>query len=224
MRKRIIDIGGVHVLKQKENDISIYARGVFASLPNVFTEEIKEMSSVGRRIDFKVVGEQNVTYKKWLFHRSKLDVSKCKFNATYIMLSAEGDVLYVGKAKDISERVSSHLHYQTECNLFMDYVHSIILVKDAAKYEEFYIDKLQPIFNTVGVKDQAYKLAKSTLITKYPIHKDAIVRQLILRDRILKGNKKSEIDIYSSETDVEMIMEMMSFLSNEDKMEESFIW
>jgi hypothetical protein len=214
----------VVILKEKENDISIYARAVFASLPNVFTEELTELEYVNKKPNFKVIGQHDVTYKKWLFHRSKLDTSKCKFNATYIMLSAEGDVLYVGKANDVSERLTKHLAYQTECNLFMDYVHSIILVKGAAKYEDYYIDKLQPIFNTVGVNDQVFKIAKSTLILKYPKHKDTVVRQLILRDRILKGNKQSEIEMFSSETEVEMIMEMMSLLSGENKEEENFVW
>lgn len=192
----------------EENLVSVHTRGFFWKLPTTFKEDVYERQSKG----VSVVGEKEVSYKKWLFHRSKFDVSKCNFDATYLLMSKEGDVLYIGKAKNVSERVGNHLSYKTECNLFLDYVHSIILVKDASNHEDFYIKNFRPIFNTAGSDDSMYSRARSTIIPNYPEHKDTIIRQLILRDRAKNGNNKSEISRYAENIDIDLILDMMAII------------
>jgi excinuclease UvrABC nuclease subunit len=150
-------------------------------------------------------------FEKWAFDRTDFDPSLCKFEGLYFFLTSEGDLLYIGRAIDLAERISSHLKYETNSSLFMDYVHIIFVVKGAYYHEMDFIQKLKPIFNTTGTC-RAYNLIRSHLIPKYPQHRDEIVRYLILRSRIIQESNVTKLEKFRTDADVKQALDMTSIV------------
>lgn len=106
----------------------------------------------------------------------------------YIMRSKEGVIIYIGKAKNLSDRVkqyfqTSNLHsrgWKLPSLLPMiakiDYV-TTASERDALVLEEKLIKKYQPFFNSMGKDDKRYPYLKLTMSEDYP-------RLLIVRKRV----------------------------------------
>ena len=97
----------------------------------------------------------------------------------YIMRSREGTVIYVGKAKNLSDRVKQ---YFQDSNLYsrgwklpsllpliwkIDYV-TTASERDAFVLEEKLIKKYQPFFNSLGKDDKRYPFLKLSLSEDFP--------------------------------------------------------
>lgn len=97
----------------------------------------------------------------------------------YIMRAKEGTILYVGKAKKLSDRVKQ---YFQESNLYsrgwklpsllpliakIDYV-TCLSERDALILEEKLIKKYQPFFNSLGKDGKSYPYLKLTLSEDFP--------------------------------------------------------
>lgn len=193
------------------------------NIKNIFDTVIKEgkskMKSINSAVRYKTLffslpkemgGKE---FKKYMFERSKFKPEICKFPAVYIFLSKEGDVLYVGKANSVAERVGNHMSYKSELGVFMDYVHYIILVREAGtKEEKFLIDGLNPIFNTAG-SDAKYSFIRTLIISKNPRYRDSIITSLILKDRLQKGYHSSKVTQYAELDSEEEALLVLSILN-----------
>lgn len=161
--------------------------------------------------------------KIWIFHRHEFEPSLCVFGGLYIMVSYEGDALYVGKSKNLSTRLIGHLDYANDTSYFMDYVHFIIIVKGSTEYENDVIQLLNPIFNTAGKGEEKLydklRFIKKHLISEFPEHRDTLVKTLISRNRILEGNKVTDITKYNAGSEISAILDMMSILIDCDEVE-----
>lgn len=97
----------------------------------------------------------------------------------YIMRSREGTVIYVGKAKNLSDRVKQ---YFQDSNLYsrgwklpsllpliwkIDYV-TAASERDALVLEEKLIKKYQPFFNSLGKDDKRYPYLKLSMSEDFP--------------------------------------------------------
>lgn len=97
----------------------------------------------------------------------------------YIMRDKEGTILYVGKAKNLSDRVKQ---YFQESNLYsrgwklpsllpliakIDYV-TCLSERDALVLEEKLIKKYQPFFNSMGKDGKSYPYLKLTMGEDFP--------------------------------------------------------
>ena len=97
----------------------------------------------------------------------------------YIMRDKEGTILYVGKAKNLSDRVKQ---YFQQSNLYsrgwklpsllpliakIDYV-TCLSERDALVLEEKLIKKYQPFFNSMGKDGKSYPYLKLTLGEDFP--------------------------------------------------------
>ena len=97
----------------------------------------------------------------------------------YIMRSREGTVIYVGKAKNLSDRVKQ---YFQDSNLYsrgwklpsllpliwkIDYV-TTASERDALVLEEKLIKKYQPFFNSLGKDDKRYPFLKLSMSEDFP--------------------------------------------------------
>lgn len=97
----------------------------------------------------------------------------------YIMRSREGAVIYVGKAKNLSDRVKQ---YFQDSNLYsrgwklpsllpliwkIDYV-TTASERDALVLEEKLIKKYQPFFNSLGKDDKRYPFLKLSMSEDFP--------------------------------------------------------
>lgn len=97
----------------------------------------------------------------------------------YIMRSREGTVIYVGKAKNLSDRVKQ---YFQDSNLYsrgwklpsllpliwkIDYV-TTASERDALVLEEKLIKRYQPFFNSLGKDDKRYPYLKLSMSEDYP--------------------------------------------------------
>ncbi len=108
----------------------------------------------------------------------------------YIMRAKEGTILYIGKAKNLSDRVKQ---YFQESNLYsrgwklpsllpliakIDYV-TCASERDALVLEEKLIKQYQPFFNSLGKDGKSYPYLKLTLSEDFP--------RLQLTRRVVKG-------------------------------------
>lgn len=108
----------------------------------------------------------------------------------YIMRSKEGTIIYIGKAKNIAERVKQ---YFQESNLYsrgwklpsllpliakIDYI-TCASERDALVLEEKLIKKYQPFFNSLGKDGKSYPYLKLTMGEDFP-------RLQVVR-RVVKG-------------------------------------
>jgi excinuclease UvrABC nuclease subunit len=71
----------------------------------------------------------------------------------YCFYSKQGDLLYVGKSKDVKKRMNSHLKGRSNTNFIYKAFDNIIIyyIKDEAEmeiYETYIINKFRPLFNT----------------------------------------------------------------------------
>ena len=97
----------------------------------------------------------------------------------YIMRDKEGTILYVGKAKNLSDRVKQ---YFQESNLYsrgwklpsllpliakIDYI-TCLSERDALVLEEKLIKKYQPFFNSMGKDGKSYPYLKLTMGEDFP--------------------------------------------------------
>src|SRR5690625_7973398 len=60
----------------------------------------------------------------WAIPRQELNLSKCKFEGIYILVTDKGDALYVGRTNNLANRLNSHFEYRTNSSIFMDFVHA----------------------------------------------------------------------------------------------------
>ena len=108
----------------------------------------------------------------------------------YIMRDRSGTIIYIGKAKNLSDRVKQ---YFQESNLYsrgwklpsllpliskIDYV-TCASERDALVLEEKLIKEYQPFFNSMGKDGKSYPYLKLTLGEDYP--------RLLITRRVIKG-------------------------------------
>jgi len=68
----------------------------------------------------------------------------------YRFLNKKNEIIYVGRSKDISKRISTHSHLPNECYEEVNYIEYIALNNDdeSAIYERYYINIFNPKYNT----------------------------------------------------------------------------
>lgn len=129
----------------------------------------------------------------------------------YIMRSKEGTIIYVGKAKNLSDRVKQ---YFQESNLYsrgwklpsllpliakIDYV-TCASERDALVLEEKLIKKYQPFFNSLGKDGKSYPYLKLTMGEDFP------------RLQLVRGLKKGKDLYYGPYPKSSIIKSLMRFL------------
>lgn len=208
-------------MSKKRIELHVRARRNFSRIKHSVKENIEEVSEWIWNSTNRVSGKMPV----WLFSRNDFIPSLCKFPAVYVFLSNEGDILYVGKAKNVSKRVGDHLEYVSDQNIFMDYVGSIILIRfeeyedhKMLDLEEMLIKEFKPIFNTAGNESLInIALIKRNILSKYPSHRDSVIKNIIFRHRELVEGKTytKELTKYSEHTTVEAVLDELSILVGE---------
>lgn len=111
----------------------------------------------------------------------KLEILRQKANnltldpGVYIMLDAEGTVIYVGKAKHLKNRVSSYFHgdHLPKVSAMIDKIDdfNIIIVKsefEALILENSLIKKYQPHYNILLKDDKGYPFIRINMNDAYP--------------------------------------------------------
>ena len=129
----------------------------------------------------------------------------------YIMRAKEGTILYIGKAKNLSDRVKQ---YFQESNLYsrgwklpsllpliakIDYV-TCASERDALVLEEKLIKKYQPFFNSLGKDGKSYPYLKLTMGEDFP------------RLQLVRGLKKGKDIYYGPYPKSSIIKNLMRFL------------
>ncbi len=129
----------------------------------------------------------------------------------YIMRDREGTIIYIGKAKNLSDRVKQ---YFQESNLFsrgwklpsllpliakIDYI-TCASERDALVLEEKLIKQYQPFFNSLGKDGKSYPYLKLTMGEDFP--------RLQLTRRVIKGKDL----YYGPYPKSSMIKSLMRFL------------
>src|SRR5690625_5691545 len=71
----------------------------------------------------------------WAIPRQELNLSKCKFEGIYILVTDKGDALYVGRTNNIANRLKRHFKNKTNSTIFMDFEHAVIIVKGDPEIE-----------------------------------------------------------------------------------------
>jgi len=108
-----------------------------------------------------------------------MDLSEVSFPApstpgVYIFRGPKGDVLYVGKSRDLKRRVLDHLHVRTEKDAFLvsNYARVEFLPtkneREALLLEASLVREYQPRYNVLLKDDKSYPYVALTLGDKFP--------------------------------------------------------
>jgi len=109
----------------------------------------------------------------------------------YLMKDHTGQILYVGKARDLSKRVSSYFFdkasHGAKISALVTSIHHIDYIPAASEREALIIEqglirRLQPYFNTMWRDDKSYPYVKLTWKEDYP-------RLFLTRRKIQDGSK-----------------------------------
>src|SRR5690625_6701099 len=65
----------------------------------------------------------------WAIPRQELNLSKCKFEGLYILVTDKGDALYVMRTNNLYNILYIHFEYSINSSIFLDFVHLVIIVK-----------------------------------------------------------------------------------------------
>ena len=135
----------------------------------------------------------------------------------YIMRAKDGTILYIGKAKNLSDRVKQ---YFQESNLYsrgwklpsllpliakIDYV-TCASERDALVLEEKLIKQYQPFFNSMGKDGKTYPYLKLSLSEDFP-------RLQIVRKSAAEAGKKSGDAYYGPYPKSYIVKSLVRFLS-----------
>lgn len=130
----------------------------------------------------------------------------------YIMRDKSGTILYIGKAKNLSDRVKQ---YFQESNLYsrgwklpsllpliskIDYI-TCASERDALILEEKLIKQYQPFFNSLGKDGKSYPYLKLTLSEDFP--------RLQLTRRVVRGDKNAYYGPYPKSSIIKSLMRFL---------------
>ena len=93
----------------------------------------------------------------------------------YIMRDSAANIIYIGKAKDLKNRISSYFHSDTDSKAFsiisaMKTINYILCSseREAFLVEQQLIKKVQPYFNAMWKDDKSYPYIKLTVSEDFP--------------------------------------------------------
>ncbi len=93
----------------------------------------------------------------------------------YIMRDSAANIIYIGKAKDLKNRISSYFHSDTDSKAFsiisaMKTINYILCSseREAFLVEQQLIKKVQPYFNAMWKDDKSYPYIKLTISEDFP--------------------------------------------------------
>lgn len=124
----------------------------------------------------------------------------------YKFLNINKEVIYVGRAKNIVYRFSSHHHLNNNCYNEINEIHYSILSNDdeSAIYERYYINKLNPKYNTqyknnskfrFTLPDLKWNIYEGKYPTKISLTGKPFLYTKISKDDYLKEVYKNKIKI-----------------------------
>ena len=93
----------------------------------------------------------------------------------YIMRDSSANIIYIGKAKDLKNRISSYFNSDTDSKAFsiitaMKTINYILCAseREALLVERQLINKVQPYFNAMWKDDKTYPYIKFTVSEDFP--------------------------------------------------------
>ena len=93
----------------------------------------------------------------------------------YIMRDSAANIIYIGKAKDLKNRISSYFHSDTDSKAFsiISAMKTINYILCASEREAFLVErqlikKVQPYFNAMWKDDKTYPYIKLTVAEDFP--------------------------------------------------------
>ncbi|MFH1782501.1 MAG: excinuclease ABC subunit UvrC [Candidatus Omnitrophota bacterium] len=128
----------------------------------------------------------------------------------YLMKSDVGEILYIGKAKDLSKRVASYFQDRpksTKLTLLVEKIKDIDIVLTASEeealiYEANLIKKYKPKYNTELKDDKSFPFLKLTVVEEFP-------RLSITRKKVDDGSR-----YFGPYTRVKPVRSALSLLKN----------
>ena len=126
-------------------------------------------------------------------------------NAVYRFLNIDGEVIYIGKAKDLQRRLRNHKHLPKEC-----YQEKVVTQFAVFKFEDemdlaerILISKHNPKYNKVfGNKNIEFNIELMDNLKWYNYDQITLESEDLLRELILNKYDREIIDLEKAEMDI----------------------
>lgn len=143
-------------------------------------------------------------------------------NCIYKFMNRDGEVIYIGKAKDLKNRLSNHKHLPEECYEELAY---IMYASFDTEYEMdfaelYYIDKIFPKYNTIN-KDNGITFTIQELEVKKFKFYEIKEKTKIVANRVLKEYIGKEFEVLILNMSISQLIKNIELIKEQRETEET---